>query len=351
MSNNIIPLRPPEFANLVKKVNANCIAVDYFRKSLFNATVKNSYDLKRKKIIYDDGKMIIKVDRSLNQKHRDLLTTLMYEQKSDIQPNGSFYIKTKLYRLAKLLGYKTPNKATNRIYEMLIDMSKTILYINQDNKVYNHSLLGDGYYDKNNDIYIIHIPAQTAKYLIYQVAMSIPKEINQKIVNIKNAQLKALISFLLSNKRLENGIRFDTLCEKIEITKPNRKSEFKKLVEQNTELLKRFKIKYKDDKFYLKKEIVEFYHALSDNELKNYELKQENKTNSTEFIDLLGKEIILQDNKYILHNIELETDEIEDNYNCYNIFLKIDEQRIGMVRTKYTTQKDVIEYIQENLFL
>ena len=345
--NEIIPLQPPEFANLTKKINNNCIPVDYFRKSLFNATVRDSYDLKRKKIIYEDDKQIIRVDRSLNQKHRDLFATLMYEQKSKIQSDGSFYIKTKLYQLAKKLSYKYPAKDTEKVKKLLDDMKKTLIQVTNKSakKGFTHSLVGTYYFD--DDDYIIHIPAQTAKYLIYTFAMSIPSRINQKIVSINDAKLKALISFLLSNKKLENGIRFDTLCEKIEITKPNRKSEFKKLVEQNIELLKQFKIKYKDDKFYLKKEIVKFYHALSDEEFKNYELKQEKKT---ELASLVGKEIVLQDDRYILCGIKLETDKTKDNYNCHNILLKtVNEQQMGIIRTSYTTQEKTIKYIKETI--
>jgi len=345
-------LQAPEFANLVEKVNHNCIPVDYFRKNLFVATIKDSYDLKRKKTIFDDGKTVIKVDRSLNQRHRDLLSILMYEEKSDVESNGRFYIRTKLYQLAKKLGYKSPGKATNRVYEMVIDMSKTMIYVNQNNRVYNHSLIGDGYYNKEDDTYIIEIPPATAKYLIYNVGVSIPEEINQKIINIKNAQLKALVSFMLSNKRLENGIGFDTICEKIEIRntdKSRAKSKFKKIVKENAELLAEFGIFLKDKKFYLEKQKVEFYHALSNKELKNYELKQQkSKVDNTELQDVIGREVVIENNKYVLHGVELETDTKKENYNCYNVLLKSANQ-IAMMRTMYTTEEGVVEYIRKYL--
>jgi hypothetical protein len=346
MSNDIIPLQPPEFANLVEKVNANCVAVDYFRKSLFNATVRDSYGLRRKKIIYQDNKTIIRVNRSLNQRHRDLFTTLMYEQKSKIQSDGSFYIKTKIYKLAKII-YPDSKNAKHRIKELLDDMRVTDIEVKRGHITLNHTLLGMSYYNDDDDNYMIHIPAQTAKYLIYTFAMSIPSRINQKIVSINDAKLKALISFLLSNKKLENGIRFDTICEKLEIINKSSKSKFKKTIRDSTELLKQFKIKYKDDKFYLKKEIVKFYHALSDEEFKNYELKQEKKT---ELASLVGKEIVLQDDRYILCGIKPETDKTKDNYNCYNILLKtVNEQQMGIIRTSYTTQEKTIKYIKETI--
>lgn len=111
-----------EFANLALKVKNNAVAVDYFRKNLFNATVRDSYDLKRKKIIFQNEDMTIKCDRSLNQRHRDLFALLAYERKSKIFKDGSYYVKTSLYRLAKKMGYKDPHKRTHLIRELLDDM-------------------------------------------------------------------------------------------------------------------------------------------------------------------------------------------------------------------------------------
>ena len=341
-------LKAPEFANLVEKVNNNCLPADYFRKSLFNTTTKNSVELKHKKVIYDDGKTIIKVNRSLNQKHRDLLSILMYEEKSDVQPDGKFYIKTKIYQLAKEL-YPNSKNAKHRIKEMLDDMRITDIEVKQNGKILNHTLLGMSYYDEHEDTYIIEVPPQTSRYLIYNAGVSIPEKTNKKIIAIKNPKLKALVTFMLSNKKLDNGIYFDTICEKLEITKPNRKSEFKKIVEDNLELLAQFKIIYKDEKFYLKKQKVEFHHALSDKELKAYELKQQkSKTDSTELQNIIGREILLQGNRYILHGIELETDTKKDNYNCYNVLLK-SGNRMAILRTMYTTEENTIEYIQNKL--
>ena len=272
-------LNKQEFQHLANKVNHNTFCVEYFRKSLFNTSFRGSKDLERKKTIYKDNKTTIKVDRSLNQKHRDLFSLLMYEEKSKIAKDGSYYIKTSLYGLAKKMGYKTPNKATNRIYNMIIDMKKTILFVTKNNKVLNHSLLGNGYYDVDTEEYIIEVPAATAKYHIYNTGVSIPQVYNEKIVQIEDSKsrLKALISFMLSNAKLENGIFFETVCDKLDIIPANRKSEFKKQVRENLELLKEFKIKYKDDKFFLKKEKCTFYPALSEKQILSFEKSEESK--------------------------------------------------------------------------
>jgi len=271
-------LHPPEFANLTEKINNNCLPVDYFRKNLFNATIKDSYELRRKKIVYDDGITIIKVDRSLNQRHRDLLSIIMIDNElKKVMKDGCIVIRTKLYRLAKKM-YPNSKNAKHRIKELFNDMRKTLIYIKQNNKEFSHTLLGNYFYDIENDDYAIVIPSETSKYIIYTVGISIPKHINDEIIKIKNAQLKALISYILSNRKFKYGIHFDTICEKLDIknTDKNRaKSKFKKVVKDNINLLKnKFGILFENNKFYLEEQLVKFYHALSDKELKAYEQKQ-----------------------------------------------------------------------------
>lgn len=271
-------LYPPEFANLTEKVNNNCLPVDYFRKNLFNATIKDSYELKRKKIVYDDGVTIIKADRSLNQRHRDLLSIIMIDNEfKKVMKDGAIVIRTKLYRLAKKM-YPNSKNAKHRIKELFNDMRKTLIYIKQNNREFSHTLLGNYFYDIENDDYAIVIPSETSKYIIYTVGVSIPKHINDEIVKIKNAQLKALISYMLSNRKFKYGIHFDTICEKLDIkntAKSRAKSKFKKTVRDNINLLRdKFGILFKNDKLYSEEQLVEFYHALSDKELKTYEQKQ-----------------------------------------------------------------------------
>ncbi len=279
MSKKKIPLNNQEYMHLTNKVNNNSLCVEYFRKSLFNTSFRGSKDLERKKTIYKDKKTTIKVDRSLNQKHRDLLSLLPYEQKSKISKNGSYYIKTSLYSLAKKMGYKSPKDSVNLIIKLLEDMQKTLMQVKQGKKEYTHTLLGRSFYDEEDYEYIIQIPAETAKYHIYSTGVSIPQKYNDKIVAIENSKsrLKALISFIFSNAKLENGIFFETICDKLDITERTAKSKFKKQVLENLELLKEFKIKFEDDKFYLKKEKCTFYPALSEKQILSFEKSAEQK--------------------------------------------------------------------------
>jgi len=173
------PLNKQEFKHLSNKINNNSLCVEYFRKSLFNTSFRGSKDLERKKTIYKDKNTTIKIDRSLNQKHRDLLSLLTYEQKSKISKDGSYYIKTSLYSLAKKMGYKSPKDSVNLITLLLEDMQKTLMQVKQGKKEYTHTLLGHSYYDEEDSEYIIEIPSETATYHIYSTSVSIPQAKNK----------------------------------------------------------------------------------------------------------------------------------------------------------------------------
>jgi hypothetical protein len=262
-------LERAEFANLTLKVNNAAIPVDYFRKNLFNATLRDSYDLKRKKIIYDDGDMTIRCDRSLNQRHRDLFSLLGYEKKGKIAPDGSYVIKTSLYKLAKKMGYKYPVKDVTKVKRLLEDLQKTLIEVKQGKRALTHTLLGPSYYDERDDRYIIKIPADTSRYLIYSYAMAIPKEIMEKIVLIKSAYLKATISHLLSHKPTKNGIGLKAICGRLEINGRVRRSRFRKEIRENVSLLRDFGIDYDDETqiFLVKEKTTKFYHALDNKQL------------------------------------------------------------------------------------
>ena len=53
-----------------------------------------------------------------------------------------------------------------------------------------------------------------------------------------------MVSLILSNKALKNGISFDSVCHKLDIVGSSNKSRFKRQINENPELLEEFKIKY-----------------------------------------------------------------------------------------------------------
>ena len=119
-------LTPKEYKNLTQKVNGGYIPVNYLRKNLFNATVRESRELIKLKTIYDDGSVKMQVNRSLHQKHRDLLSILFSDNNGVSKPDkdGSYYIKTNLYKLAKAMGYGVKKK---KIQPMVFNQQQRLL--------------------------------------------------------------------------------------------------------------------------------------------------------------------------------------------------------------------------------
>ena len=276
-------LTEKEYKNLSKKVNGGYIPVDYLRKNLFNATVRESKELKRRKIIYDDNKIKITVNRSLHQKHRDLLSILFTDNKGVSKPDkdGSYIIYTNLYDLAKKMNYKSPKDTTNLIYKMLDDLAITRFEIEDKFGILRHTLIAEDYYDKDTGIYMVRIPSLTAKYHIFNWGVQISKEINRDIVAIPNkfSKIKALVSLILSNKALKNGISFDSICDKFDISGTSNKSKFRRQIRENPKLLKKFNIKYDTERkifFYDEIKEINFEKALNfdtmDEEIKLKEL-------------------------------------------------------------------------------
>jgi len=300
-----------ELANLNAKKNS--IPVDYFRKNLFNGSTRTSKELKKLKTIFDNGKESVLVNRSLHQKHRDLLSILFTDSKDiTTKKDGSVEIKTSLYSIAKNMGYKNIRGSIELVKGFLFDLRNTELTFKTKNRDIKykerggHHLLGEYKYDEDNEDYIINIPSKTNKYKILNYAVEIPKEINRRIISIPNkkSKLKALVLYMLSNKALKNGISFDIICNKLEIEASNRKSEFKKELRENKDLLREFNIEYNEDSKiikYIQLDDVKFHRAMNNNEIINIIDKESSNKKEDDEISKYGFPKYIYVNKYLKH--------------------------------------------------
>ena len=185
------------------------------------------------------------------------------------------------------MGYGTGKKenskykissATPLIEKFLNDLESTLIIVEDDRFKYTYQLIGESLFDKHNQYdkevknYIVKIPSLTAKYHIFNWGVQIPKEINREIVAIPNklSKLKALISFILSNKALKNGVSFNSVCDKLDILDSPNKSRFKKQIRENQDLLNKFKIKYDEERkifYYDNIEEIDFEKALNSKDI------------------------------------------------------------------------------------
>lgn len=317
-----------EYANLSEKINSGTIPVEYLRKNLFNSTMTKSfeYSSNRKKVLYEDDKMKISVNRSLNLKHRDVLSILFTDNKGIKEKpssKGEYIIKTNLYHIAKEMDYKNPGKSTSLIKNFLYDLRNTELtFYDKINKIEygGHRIIGEYKWEEETNDYTICIPPTTAKKHILGYSVEIPKAINQKILKIPNSlsKLKSLVSYIISNKALKNGISFDNLCDKIEIETPSAKSKFKRLILDNLDLLKDFNISINENQIikYTQLEEIVFHSPVQHDLLLNFLDEEDTKNKIKEDSDKefeIVKNIFI--NGTIIHNTASGTHEksiIED---------------------------------------
>lgn len=371
-----------EMINLNSKKNS--IPVEYFRKNLFNATTRESKELRRLKTIYDDGENKVMVNRSLHQKHRDLLSILFTESKEIIpQKDGSLIIKTNLYQIAKHMGYGKPGDAIHLVKDYLYDLRNTEMTFKSKNEnvVFDekggHRLIGEYEYNSKDGDYLVHIQAKTNKYKILNFAVEIPKKINRKIIAIPNklAKTKALVSYILSNKALKNGISFASVCDKLDITEADNKSRFKRELKENAELLSDFNIYYDIETNIIKYEQIgdiKFHRAIERSEILS---KIENAAQIVEEVNVIPQQLIDAPNlqakeiekyigKYIKHKsndvfgkeniaiskiIEFQEQESDSNMIFYR--LKIESNLEGtQIFTKWLSLGD-IKNIEERGFI
>lgn len=368
-----------EIINLNSKKNS--IPVEYFRKNLFNATTRESKELRRLKTIYDDGENKVMVNRSLHQKHRDLLSILFTENKEIItQKDGSLIIKTNLYQIAKHMGYSKPGDAIHLVKDYLYDLRNTEMTFKSKNEnvVYDekggHRLIGEYEYNSTDGDYLIYIQAKTNKYKILNFAVEIPKKINRKIIAIPNklAKTKALVSYILSNKALKNGISFASVCDKLDITEVDNKSRFKRELKENAKLLSDFNIYYDVETNIIKYEQlcdIKFHRAIDKSEIlskignieliEDLELPHQSEAPNLEakeierylgkYIKHASKDVLGKDNVAISKIVEYEEEENDSNIKFYR--LKIESNIEGTrIFTKWLLL-DEIKNIEERGFI
>ena len=304
-----------EKANISKKVKEGYINADWFRKTLFNATSTGAcIKYKKPKSIFNQNGIEILVSHSLNQKHADALSILFTDnlrfKKMKLKDDGSFYIYTSLYHIAKKMGYKTPRGAVHRVKILLNDMRDTDFIIkkeipNQRGKydVIETKILGDSKYSNLDESYRVIIGGKSAKVLAMSVAVRIDKSLNEKIVSIPDnrSKIKALIRYVLSNQSSNYGYTLEHIFERYNIgQKPTKnvsyelkkkndamnrkdKSVFRNQLREHQKLLEELNIRFDEDEqkiYYKQHKLVGFDMGISPMKI----LKQNEALNTDKYI-------------------------------------------------------------------
>lgn len=256
-----------EKANISKKVKDGYVNVHWFRHNLFNATATGScIKYEKPKMIFKNSEMEIFVSHALNQKHADVLSLLYVDnlrsEKMKLKDDGSFFLYTKLYHIAKKMGYKNPKGSVHRVKKLLNDLRDVDFIIkkaipNHDNQYHEvrTKILGDSEYISVDEIYRVAVGARSARVLAMSVAVKIDKTLNEKIIAIPDngSKIKALIRYLLANKILKNGLTIEWVFDWLKIgnkaisdAKENTKGKSLSTIRKDRSVFKRQLIEYKD---------------------------------------------------------------------------------------------------------
>lgn len=357
-------LEKNEYANLRIKQKDGFINSNFFRKNIFNSTSRGKkIQYKKPKIIWQKEKREkIAVSHSLHQKHADILSLIHTDYISITKPtiNGSYTVYLSLYKLAKMMGYKYPAKATEKVKNFINDLRWTDFVVTDENWEYRNTILGSAYFSEQKDVFIIEISGKSAKILAHTTGIKFDKELTHKIVAIpdKLSKIKSIIRYVLSSKPTTQGISLEYLFVNFDIgqkgteqTKRNKKFEFKNQLKSNKDLLESFNIEYneKDKKIYYKKQLEEITFELGVDtnrviaKLENDE-NYENRKNSS-YDKYIGKKFKIADIIYEIKGIE-NIDKINNIADIRLLNTSID--KIGI--SKNTSLINLDRHISEFLY-
>ncbi len=262
--------------------------------------------------------------------------------------NGGYSIYLSLYAIAKAMGYKYPSKSTDKVKQFISDLRWTDFIIYTKDGEYRTTILDDAFYSEQQDVYIVSIKGKRAKILAHTTGIKISKTLTHKIVSIPDnlVKLKAMIRYIISNKPTTNGYTMNFIFDKFDIGKTgnlqvqrNSKSEFRKQLKDNENLLETFNLKYfKDEEkiYYLTQlDQVEFELAVNQKPKKILEKIEAAETEEIEYPQI-GKKILI-------NNIVYEVVDILQNENgTCNFKLKdLDKNVIG------TTYNNTLESLDK----
>ena len=289
-------LFPDEYTNLREKQKDGYFNANFFRNTVFNPTSRGKKEKYiTPKIIWENANKTISISHNLHQKHADILSILFADNLGVSKPkkDGSFYIYTSLYYIAKKMGYANPSSSANKVKNFLDDMRHTDFIIREGEEVIKDTILGRSHYHEGRETFMIKVMGDSAKILAHSTGIRIDKVLNEKIIHIpdKQAKIKAIIRYMLSHKCSKNGFTLEFFFNKFSIgqigkkaSKQQAKSKLKKMLKDNEKTLNEFNISYcpeQEKLFYQEKlESISFKLPMNTQKIAERILKSEKKENS-----------------------------------------------------------------------
>ncbi|SFV56141.1 hypothetical protein MNB_SV-14-1801 [hydrothermal vent metagenome] len=328
-----------EWKNIAKKANKGYMNADWFRRNMFNATARNKRkEYKKYKTIWKNEDKEIQISHPLNQKHADVLSILFTDNKGTTKPDkdGSFYIYTSLYAIAKKMGYRYPERASHKIVKFINDMRWTDFVVRNKEGWYRFTILGEAYYSEGKKVFQVHIDGKSAKILAINTGLQIESSLNEKIVKIpdKLSKLKAMVRYIIANKATRHGYTLEHIFEKYgmdssikSLTNRKNRSNFKKQLKENSDLLDKFNITYDEQKekiYYKQIEEIVFEKPIKLESIKETMEKEQG-------LDFIGKSIWYDEGDKYAKIIGIEV--VKDGNFNIDIYDKTNQVKLKMINT------------------
>lgn len=248
-------LTKEEFKNVQAKQGS--LNADFFRHNMFNASARGKRVLyKKPKVVWEKSDTDkVAISHSLHQKHADVLSLIHTDCIAMTKPDktGGYFIYVSLYRIAKLMGYKNPSKDTDKVKKWISELRHTSFITYSKDGDFHTTILSDAFFSKNKDVFLIEVRGRNAKILAHTTGIRIDKALTHDIVSIPDrlSKLKAVIRYVISNKRTRHGYTLKHIMEKLEIGRSNslqvqrnQITDFRKQIRENGKILANFNLEY-----------------------------------------------------------------------------------------------------------
>jgi len=196
--------------------------------NIFNANEKKKTEFIDKTIIFENDKYLVELKGfKLTQTHRDILDIALYHGDNSLEKianDGKAIRLFSLYDIQKNLGHKFKNN-NNWIEKKITEMQQSLFKIT-DNKTKDwiqFSIIDVAKYSDKHNRYAIIISDLYLAFFEKEISINY-KQLLPNIINLKHAQTKAVVRYLLS---FQNSIQIniDNLLKKIGISGSKRNLE------------------------------------------------------------------------------------------------------------------------------
>lgn len=203
--------------------------------------------------------------KRLSQRHSDIIIYFLQHAKKNITPVGELEVEYTKYALTKALGYSCPGGNSKMLDAFLQDLktSELIIVNKQTGNNYSFSFINSIFEDKINRKYKVVFDKEFVRYFASDITVVMQKDLASDVISEKDATIKSIIKYFLSQRSMPNGVTLNKMCEIIKRNSARLTfSRFKAKVEQNKARLMEYNIEYneKEKKLYYTKHEKVFHN-------------------------------------------------------------------------------------------